>query len=66
MGGREGRKKKEKIEKNQTQKKGGQKLSWKKDFFAVAKVRQQWQAQLLQEHNNKDYLKEDMREFQML
>jgi len=27
MGGREGRKKKEKIEKNQTQKKGGQKLS---------------------------------------
>jgi hypothetical protein len=68
MEGRAGEKEKkreDRIEPN-PKKKGGQKLSWKKDFLAIATIHQQWWAQLLQEDNSKDYLKEDLQEFQML
>jgi hypothetical protein len=38
----------------------------KKDFLVVTRARQQWQAWSLQERNNKDYLKVELHEFQVL
>ncbi len=38
----------------------------KKDFHTITRACQQWQARSLQEHNNKDYLKGELHEFEML